>query len=92
MEILSSSTRPERRSTRSDACARPWSPREGAGAYASGNTRPDIALSTGLLCRAMGRPTPELFDAALRVLGYLYRNRHIGLRYVASSRRKYVST
>ena len=53
----------------------------GALLYASTNTRPDIAFSTGLLCRAMGRPTPELFQAALRVLGYLYRNRHIGLRY-----------
>ena len=56
----------------------------GALLYASTNTRPDIAFSTGLLCRAMGRPTPELFEAALRVLGYLYRNRHIGLRYEAS--------
>ena len=56
----------------------------GALLYASTNTRPDIALATGLLCRAMGRPTPELFQAALRVLGYLYRNRHIGLRYEAS--------
>ena len=52
--------------------------------YASTNTRPDIAFATGLICRAMGRPTPELFQAALRVLGYLYRNRNIGLRYVAS--------
>ena len=34
----------------------------------------------------MGRPTPELLDAALRVLGYLYRNRHIGLRYEASKK------
>ena len=56
----------------------------GALLYASTNTRPDIAFSTGLLCRAMGRPTPELYQAALRVLGYLYRNRHIGLRYTAS--------
>ena len=56
----------------------------GALLYASTNTRPDIAFSTGLLCRAMGRPTPELFQATLRVLGYLYRNRHIGLRYEAS--------
>ena len=56
----------------------------GALLYASTNTRPDIAFATGLLCRAMGRPTPELFQAALRVLGYLYRNRNIGLRYVAS--------
>ena len=30
LEFPSSSTRPERRSTRSDACARPWSSREGA--------------------------------------------------------------
>ena len=33
MEFLSSSTRPERRSTRSDACARPWGSREGASAW-----------------------------------------------------------
>ena len=33
MEFLSSSTRPERRSTRSDACARPWSSRQGAVAW-----------------------------------------------------------
>ena len=52
----------------------------GALLYASTNTRPDIAFCTGMLCRAMGRPTPELFTAALRVLGYLYRTRHIGLR------------
>ena len=53
----------------------------GALLYASTNTRPDIAFATGMLCRAMGRPTPELYEAALRVLGYLYRNRHIALRY-----------
>ena len=58
----------------------------GALLYASTNTRPDIAFSTGMLCRAMGRPIPELLEAALRVLGYLYRNRHIGLRYEASSK------
>ena len=33
LEFPSSSTRPERRSTRSDACARPWSSREGAVAW-----------------------------------------------------------
>ena len=53
----------------------------GALLYASTNTRPDIAFATGMLCRAMGRPTPDLYQAALRVLGYLYRNRHIALRY-----------
>ena len=53
----------------------------GALLYASTNTRPDIAFATGMLCRAMGRPTPELYQAALRVLAYLYRNRHIALRY-----------
>ena len=52
--------------------------------YASTNTRPDIAFSTGMLCRAMGRPTPELLERSKRVLGYLYRTRHIGLRYEAS--------
>ena len=56
----------------------------GALLYASTNTRPDIAFATGMLCRAMSRPTPELLDAAKRVLGYAYRTRHIGLRYDAS--------
>ena len=33
----------------------------------------------------MSKPTPELFDDALRVLCYLYRHRHIGLCYEPSS-------
>ena len=33
----------------------------------------------------MSRSTPELFDDALRVLGYLYRSREIGLRYDPST-------
>ena len=53
----------------------------GALLYCSGNTRPDVAFAVGLLCRAMSRPTPELYNAGLRVLGYLYRSRYIGLRY-----------
>ena len=53
----------------------------GALLYASTNTRPDIAFAVGYLCRAMAKPTPELHDAALRVLEYLYRTREIGLRY-----------
>ena len=53
----------------------------GALLYAATNTRPDIAFATSLLCRAMGKPTVELHSAAMRVLAYLYRNRHLGLRY-----------
>ena len=60
----------------------------GALLYASTNTRPDIAFSTGMLCRAMGKPTPELYQAALRVLAYLYRTRHLGLRYEGRARSK----
>eukprot|EP00966_Prymnesium_polylepis_P126245 2919706-Prymnesium_polylepis.1 len=41
--------------------------------YCSTNTRPDIAFSGGMLCRAMSRPIPELLEASLRVLGYLHR-------------------
>ena len=51
--------------------------------YCAVNTRPDVAFSVGLLCRAMGRPTPELYEAALRVLFYLHHHRHVGLRYEA---------
>ena len=46
------------------------------------NTRPDVAFAVGYLCRAMGRPTPDLYAAALRVLFC----RHVGLRYEADSR------
>ena len=53
--------------------------------YAATNTRPDIAYPVGLLCRAMSKPTTDLFDAALRVLGYLNRHKHIGLSYEASN-------
>lgn len=52
--------------------------------YAASNTRPDVAYAVGMLCRAMSKPTPELFEAALRVLAYLHRHKQIGLRYEAS--------
>ena len=51
--------------------------------YCAVNTRPDVAFAVGLLCRAMGRPTVELYEAALRVLFYLHHHRHVGLRYEA---------
>ena len=56
----------------------------GALLYCAVNTRPDVAHAVGLLCRAMGKPTPELYGAALRVLFYLHCFRDIGLRYGAS--------
>jgi hypothetical protein len=57
----------------------------GALLYAAVNTRPDIAYSVGYLGRAMARPTPTLYDAALRVVHYLHRTRDLGLRYTRSS-------
>ena len=64
----------------------------GALLYCATNTRPDIAYSVGMLCRAMSRPTPELMEAAERVLAYLPRNKHIGLRYSADARPLYGMT
>ena len=61
----------------------------GALLYAATNTRPDVAYAVGMLCRAMSRPTPELMSAALRVLGYLDRTKHLGLRYEASDKELY---
>ena len=58
----------------------------GALLYCATNTRPDICYAVGMLCRAMSRPTPELLVAAERVLGYLIRTKHIGLRFEASKR------
>ena len=52
----------------------------GALLYCATNTRPDVAYPVGMLCRAMGKPTPELYIAAERVLCYLHRTRELGLR------------
>ena len=41
--------------------------------YCSVNTRPDVAFAVGYLCRAMSKPTNDLFADALRVLHYLER-------------------
>ena len=54
--------------------------------YAATNTRPDVAYAVGMLCRAMAKPSPQLFDCALRVLAYLHRHRHVGLTYEFSPR------
>ena len=55
----------------------------GALLYCAVNTRPDVAYSVGLLCRAMGKPTLDTYSAALRVLYYLYHHKSVGLRYGA---------
>ena len=64
----------------------------GALLYCATNTRPDIAFAVGMLCRAMSCPTPCLLEAAERVLAYLIRNKHIGLRYSASEHPLYGMT
>ena len=53
----------------------------GALLYVTVNTRPDVAYSVGMLCRAMSCPTAETMAGAERVLHYLHRHRHVGLRY-----------
>ena len=59
----------------------------GALLYAATSTRPDIAYATSMLCRAMSKPTNELMTAALRVLAYLPRHKHVGLRYTVHTMR-----
>ena len=54
--------------------------------YCATHTRPDVAYAVGMLCRAMSRPTPALYAAALRVLYYLYRHHDLGLRYERSEK------
>ena len=56
----------------------------GALLYCAVNTRPDVAFSVGMLCRAMGKPTPTLYHQALRVLYYLNHHQDAGLHYGAS--------
>ena len=52
--------------------------------YCATHTRPDVAYAVALLCRAMSRPSPDLTQAARRVIYYLYRHRNLALRYPAS--------
>ena len=61
----------------------------GALLYCATNTRPDVAFSVAMLCRAMARPTPALLTAARRVLCYLHATRDLGLRYERSEERLY---
>eukprot|EP00965_Chrysotila_dentata_P185853 6135887-Pleurochrysis_carterae.AAC.1 len=58
----------------------------GALLYCSTQTRPDVAYAVGMLCRAMSCPTPELLEAARRVLMYLSHHRSVGLRFEKSQR------
>jgi len=58
----------------------------GALLYCTTQTRPDAGYAVGYLGRAMGKPTPELYDQALKVLYYLYLHRDVGLRYSTSDR------
>ncbi len=56
----------------------------GALLFAATHTRPDIAYPVNMLCRAMARPTDELYGQALLVLYYLVRHKDVGLTYEAA--------
>jgi hypothetical protein len=49
----------------------------GALLYCAVNTRIDVSYAVGMLYRAMGKPTPDLYLEVLRVLYYLYHHRDI---------------
>ena len=76
-EAMSSSIEPE------PAVVKSYQSIVGALLYCATNTRPDIAYSVGMLCRAMSRPNQQLYDAAMRVLYYLARHADVGLFYEA---------
>jgi hypothetical protein len=59
----------------------------GALLYCATHTRPDVAYAVGMLCRCMSMPSPLMLASAQRVLHYLYRTRHLGLRYTASEKK-----
>ena len=64
----------------------------GALLYCSGNTRPDIALAVGLLCRVLAFPDEQLYEEALRVLYYLVRHRDLGLTFRTDDTRLHGNT
>ena len=49
--------------------------------YATTTVRADAAFAAGVLSRAMNKPTPALYDAAVRVVQYLYNTRALGIHY-----------
>ena len=49
--------------------------------YAAQVCRPDVAVTVGLLSRALEKPSAELLDAAKRALRYLVTYKHLGLRW-----------
>ena len=53
--------------------------------YAASTVRSDVLYTVGLLGRALTFPTPELYDAAMRVLVYLARHENYALRYSSSA-------
>ena len=70
---------------RNDALVKRYQSLVGALLYCSTNTRPDIAFTVNMLCRAMAKPTPELLGAAEHALLYLFKTKDLGLTYAASA-------
>jgi len=64
----------------------------GAILYCAISTRLDVAYATGMLCRAMAKPTPELYSAAERVLLYLMGTANLGITFDATDARSIVLT
>ena len=60
---------------------RPFQERCGALMYLCNSTRPDMAYTTHLLCRAMQRPTPALMTEVDIALNYIERTRSLGITY-----------
>jgi hypothetical protein len=49
--------------------------------YAACMTRPDIAYHSSYLCQFMQNPSSACYDAALGLISYLYKTRHLKLTY-----------
>ena len=49
--------------------------------YAACQTRPDVQYYVSHLSQFMANPSPDAYEAALGVLCYLYRTRHLGITY-----------
>jgi len=49
--------------------------------WASRNTYPEIAYGVNLLCRVMSQPSHQAWKCATHMVGYLYGQRHRGIRF-----------
>ena len=69
-----------KRSDSEPECSRPYRELVGALIYISTCTRPDVSYAVNRHAQFFAAPSDEHYNSALKILGYLYATRRLGLR------------